>query len=94
MSKFSVFLKDVEVDAEKALSWLTKEETKVAAAAPKVQAALGALAGLAETILADTAAAAGNPTSITLDQQLYTDLKAAWPEVVAFLGTIGVKAKA
>jgi hypothetical protein len=44
-----------------------------------------------EKPLTELASAAANPLNISLDIQTATDLKAAWPEVKAFLGSLGVK---
>ena len=41
--------------------------------------------------MSELAGAAANPLNIALDIQTVTDLKAAWPEVKAFLTTLGVK---
>ncbi len=41
--------------------------------------------------MAELAGAASNPLNIALDIQTARDLNAAWPEVKAFLGTLGVK---
>jgi hypothetical protein len=35
--------------------------------------------------------AVANPLNIALDFQTATDLKAVWPDVKTFLGTLGVK---
>ena len=47
--------------------------------------------GAVEKPLAELAGAAANPLNIALDIQTVTDLKAAWPDVKAFLSTLGVK---
>jgi hypothetical protein len=44
-----------------------------------------------EKPLAELAGAAANPLNIALDVQTVTDLKAVWPEVKAFLVTLGIK---
>jgi hypothetical protein len=44
-----------------------------------------------EKPLSELAGAAANPLNIALDVQTVTDLKAVWPEVKAFLGSLGVK---
>ena len=82
--------KGIEIGAEDALKWLTGAN-KALKAAPEVIAALATLVGAVEKPLADLAGAAANPLNIALDIQTVTDLKAAWPEVKAFLVTLGVK---
>ncbi|MGC1462220.1 MAG: hypothetical protein WA802_08465 [Terracidiphilus sp.] len=82
--------KGVEVGAEDVLKWLMGTE-KVLIAAPAVIAALATLAGALEKPLTELAAAASNPLNIALDVQTATDMKAAWPEVKTFLGSLGVK---
>jgi hypothetical protein len=82
--------KGVEVGAEDVLKWLTGAE-KVIQAAPAVIAALATLAGAMEKPLAELAGAAANPLNIPLDIQTAEDLKATWPQVKAFLGSLGVK---
>jgi len=41
--------------------------------------------------LTELSAVAVNPLNISLDIQTATDLKAVWPDVKAFLATLGVK---
>jgi hypothetical protein len=47
--------------------------------------------GAIEKPLAELAGAAANPMNIPLDIQTVTDLKAVWPQLEAFLKTLGVK---
>jgi len=82
--------KGIEIGAEDALKWLTGAN-KALSAAPAVIAALATLVGAVEKPLAELAGAAANPLNIALDVQTVTDLKAAWPDVKAFLGSLGVK---
>ncbi len=82
--------KGVEIGAEDALKWLTGAN-KALTAAPAVVAALATLIGAVEKPMAELAGAAANPLNIPLDLQTVTDLKAAWPDVKAFLTTLGVK---
>jgi hypothetical protein len=84
------FEKGIEIGAEDALKWLTGAN-KALNAAPAVIAALATLVGAVEKPMAELAGAAANPLNIALDVQTVTDLKAAWPDVKAFLGTLGVK---
>ena len=82
--------KGVEVGAEDALKWLTGAD-KTLHAAPEAIAALATLVDIVDAPLADLAGAAANPLNIPLDIQTATALKAAWPEVKAFVGSLGVK---
>lgn len=82
--------KGIEVGAEDILKWLTSAE-KVLFAAPAVIAALATMAGALEKPLTELAVAVSNPLNIALDVQTATDLKAAWPQVKAFLASLGVK---
>ena len=82
--------KGIEVGAEDVLKWLTGAE-KVMQAAPAVVAALAIMAATMEKPLAELAGAAANPLNIPLDIETATDLKAAWPQVKAFLSSLGVK---
>jgi hypothetical protein len=82
--------KGVEVAAEDALKWLGKAQTAIKAA-PAVVAALATLAAAVEKPLVDLTVVAANPLNIPLDIQTALDLKAVWPDVKAFLTTLGVK---
>ena len=82
--------KGIEIGAEDALKWLTGAD-KALHAAPAVVAALATLVGAVEKPMSELAGAAANPLNIALDIQTVTALKAAWPEVKAFLTTLGVK---
>ncbi|HTV54569.1 MAG TPA: hypothetical protein VMI06_06610 [Terriglobia bacterium] len=82
--------KGVEIGAEDALKWLSGAN-KTLQAAPAVVAALATLIGAVEKPLSELAGAAANPLNIPLDIQTVTDLKAVWPQVKTFLGTLGVK---
>jgi hypothetical protein len=82
--------KGIEIGAEDALKWLTGAN-KALTAAPAVVAALATLIGAVEKPMAELAGAAANPLNIALDIQTVTDLRAAWPDVQAFLKTLGVK---
>jgi len=82
--------KGIEIAAEDALKWLTGAN-KALHAAPQVIAALATLISAVEKPLAELAGAAANPLNIALDIQTANDLKAAWPEVLAFVRALGVK---
>ena len=82
--------KGIEIGAEDALKWLTGAN-RALHAAPKVIAALATLISAFEKPLAELAGAAANPLNIALDIQTANDLKAAWPDVLAFVRALGVK---
>jgi hypothetical protein len=82
--------KGIEVAAEDALKWLGKAHTAISAA-PAVVAALATLVSAMERPLTELSAVAVNPLNIPLDIQTAEDLKAVWPDVKTFLGTLGVK---
>ena len=82
--------KGIEIGAEDALKWLGKAHAAVSAA-PGVIAALATLISATEKPLMDLSVVAANPLNIPLDIQTATDLKAVWPDVKSFLGTLGVK---
>lgn len=82
--------KGIEVGAADVLKWLSGAHTALSAA-PAVVAALATLITALDKPLLELSAAASNPLNIALDIQTATDLKAVWPEVKAFLETLGVK---
>ena len=82
--------KGVEVAAEDALKWLTGA-SKAIQATPAVVAALATLVGAVEKPISELAGAVANPLNISLDIQTVTDLKAVWPQLQAFLVTLGIK---
>lgn len=82
--------KGIEIGAEDVLKWLIGAE-KVLHAAPAVVAALATMVAAMEKPLAELAGAAANPLNIPLDIQTAKDLKASWPQVKAFLSSLGVK---
>jgi hypothetical protein len=82
--------KGVEIGAEDALRWLSGAN-KALQAAPAVMAALATLIGAVEKPLSELAGAAANPLNIPLDVETVADLKAEWPQLEAFLKTLGVK---
>jgi hypothetical protein len=82
--------KDVEIAAEDALHFVQKAESET----PQVAGALGVVLAAVGKALADAESIAGAPAqalSVTFDQQVLADLKAVWPDVVAFATTFGVK---
>jgi hypothetical protein len=82
--------KGIEIAAADALKWLGKAQTAISAA-PGVVAALATLVSAVDKPLLDLSGVAANPLNIALDIQTANDLKAVWPEVKTFLGTLGVK---
>ncbi len=82
--------KGIEIGAEDALKWLTGTGKSVHSA-PTAIAALAILAGTMEKPLAELAESAANPLNVPLDIETAVDLKAAWPQVKAFLASLGVK---
>ena len=91
MAKLLVNLeRGIEIGAEDALKWLTSAD-KSLRAAPAVIAALATLIDLLDKPLTDLAGVAANPLSIPLDLQTAADLVAVWPELKAFVSSLGVK---
>lgn len=82
--------KGIEIAAEDALRWLSGAN-KAIQATPAVIAALATLIGAIEKPLSELAGAAANPLNIPLDVQTVADLKAVWPQLKAFLKTLGIK---
>lgn len=82
--------KGIEIGAEDALKWLTGAN-KTLQAAPAVIAALGTLMGAIEKPITEVAGVAANPLNIALDVQAVNDIRAVWPELTAFLATLGIK---
>jgi hypothetical protein len=85
-------LSTIETDASKVLTWITGEAAKVEKAGPGVLAGLGVLAAGVETALQDVVTSAGNPSQIVLNLGTdISDFKAVWPDIKAFLATLGIK---
>jgi hypothetical protein len=82
--------KGIEIAAEDALKWVGKAHG-ILTAAPGAVAALATLVSAIEKPLIELSGAAANPLNIALDIQTANDLKAVWPEVKKFLGSLGVK---
>lgn len=82
--------KGIEIAAEDALKWLSGAN-KAMQATPAVIAALATLIGAVQKPLSELAGAAANPLNIPLDVQTVADLKAVWPQLQAFLKTLGIK---
>ena len=82
--------KGIEIGAQDALKWLSGAN-KAMQATPAVIAALATLIGAVEKPLSELAGAAANPLNIPLDVQTVADLKVVWPQLQAFLKTLGIK---
>ena len=82
--------KGIEIGAEDVLKWLI-DAGKALHAAPAVIAALATMAVALERTIVEVEQVATNPLNIELDIQTVNDLKAAWPEVKAFLKSLGVR---
>jgi hypothetical protein len=82
--------KGIEIGAEDALKWLTCAD-KALHTTPTVIASLAVLVASMEKPLAELGGAIANPLNIPLDIETAADLKAAWPEVMQFLRSLGVK---
>jgi hypothetical protein len=82
--------KGIEIGAEDALKWLTGAN-KSLQAAPAVIAALGTLMGAIEKPITEVAGVVSNPLNIALDVQAVADIRAVWPQITAFLATLGIK---
>jgi hypothetical protein len=82
--------KGVAIGAQDALKWLSGAN-KAMQATPAVIAALATLVGAVEKPLSELAGAAANPLNIPLDVQTVAYLKAVWPQLEAFLKTLGIK---
>ncbi len=82
--------KCVEIGAQDELKWLSGAN-KAMQATPAVVAALATLVGAVEKPLSELAGAAANPLNIPLDVQTVADLRAVWPQLEAFLKTLGFK---
>ena len=91
MAKIMVNIeKGIEIAAEDALKWLSGA-SKALKTGPQVIAALATLIAAVEKPISELAGAAANPLNIPLDIQTARDLQAVWPDVKAFLATMGVK---
>jgi hypothetical protein len=82
--------KGIEIGAADALKWLGHAQTAISAA-PAVVAGLATLISSLDKPLTEISGVIANPLNIPLDIQTATDLKAVWPQIKAFLGTLGVK---
>jgi hypothetical protein len=84
--------KGVEVAAEDLLSWVGKANTATSNNGPGALAALGVLAAAIDKALTDVAAGAATPATLPLAiPGDISDVKAVWPDIKAFLVTLGIK---
>lgn len=82
--------KDVEIGATDALHFIANVEKK----SPAAVAALAVILGAFTKALTDVQAGAANPSealNISFDQATLVDLKAVWPDLIAFAETLGIK---
>jgi hypothetical protein len=83
--------KGIEVAAEDVLHFIAGAD-KALALTPAVVAGLGTILGAVSTaVTASESAAQGSGLNIALDQAAWTDIKAIWPDIVAFAKSIGIK---
>ncbi len=88
----TVLIDDVEIAAEKVLSWVTKANSGISKDAPAAVPALATVLGAVGKAIEDVAADAANPAQIVITlPQSAADFKAIWPDVKAFAATIGIK---
>jgi len=83
--------KDVEIGAEDLLKWVTSGASTIAVATPGALAAFGLLMSCVESALVDVTGVVENPLNIALDVATVASLIKVWPDLKAFLATLGVK---
>jgi hypothetical protein len=81
----------VEVAAEDVLKFVSGAVVASNKAEPGVIAGLGVLLGTVAKTLGDLNGVATNPLNFPLDAATIQDLKAVWPAIVQFAGSIGIK---
>jgi len=81
----------VEVAAEDVLKFVTGAVAAGNKAAPGVVAGLGVLLGTVAKTLGDANGVVSNPLNFSLDAATIQDLKAVWPAMVQFAGSLGIK---
>ena len=81
----------IEVGAADVLRFLTTAQTTTTRLEPSVIAALGVLLGTLEKSMTDLGQAVSAPLNVTLDVATLKDLRAVWPAVVSFAGSLGIK---
>lgn len=91
-NKATVIIKDIEVGAEKLLSFVTNAESKVNAAGPGAVAGLATLLGAVGSAIAEAGeAASAGGVNIALDVETFNSLKTVWPDIESFASKIGIK---
>jgi hypothetical protein len=87
-SDIKIMFEDVEVAAEKVLSFTAK----VGKSTPAAVAGLGIVLGAVDKAVVDVSSAAGSSgLNISLDAQSWADIKPIWPDVKALAATLGIK---
>lgn len=81
----------VEVAAEDILKFVSGVTNLSSKIEPNVVAGLGVLLGAVTKTLGDINGAVENPLNFSLDAAAVQDLKAVWPAVVQFAGSLGIK---
>jgi hypothetical protein len=81
----------IEVGASDILRFLTFGQATAAKLEPGVIAALGVVLGTIEKTMTEVHQPASSPLSVTLDAATVNDLRAIWPAVAAFAGSLGIK---
>lgn len=81
----------IEVAAEDMLKFVSGVAVASNKATPGVVAGLGVLLGAIAKALADVNGVAANPLNLTLDAATIHDIKAVWPAIAQFAGSLGIK---
>jgi hypothetical protein len=81
----------VEVAAEDLLKFVSGAVVASNKAQPGVVAGLGVLLGTVAKTLGDINGVVANPLNFSLDVATIEDLKAVWPAMVQFAGSMGIK---
>lgn len=82
--------KNLDIAATDALHFIANVEKK----SPAAVAALGVVLGAISKAIADVQSGAENPAQaldVSFDSATFADLKAVWPDLVAFSATLGIK---
>ncbi|QNI31609.1 hypothetical protein H7849_21485 [Alloacidobacterium dinghuense] len=81
----------IEVAAEDVLKFVSGAMVASNKAEPSVVAGLGVLLGTVAKALGDVNGVVTNPLNFSLDIATIQDLKAVWPAMVQFAGSLGIK---
>jgi hypothetical protein len=81
----------VEVAAEDILKFVSGVLSATSKVEPGAIAGLGVLLGVVAKTLGDLNGVVANPLNFSLDAVTVQDLRAVWPAVVQFAGSIGIK---